>query len=92
MTDLNSDITPCKMNDQGKRLARLLNSFNLKNVIKELKLKIKKLTRVTKNISKEINLMIAKDIHKMETSRVHDICLADHKLIYLKMLLQREKS
>ena len=28
--DLNSDMTPNKMNDKGKRLARLLNSFNLK--------------------------------------------------------------
>ena len=83
--DLNSDMTPNKMNDKGKRLARLLNSFNLNNMIKEA-------TRVTENTKSVIDLMIVSDITKVKASGVHDICIADHKLIYLKLLLQRKKS
>ena len=83
--DLNSDMTPNKMNDKGKRLASLLKNFNLKNVINEA-------TKMTENTSTVIDFMIVNDITKVETSGVHDICIADHKLTYLKMLLQRKKS
>ena len=78
-------MTPDKMNDNGRRLARLLNSFNLKNTMKEA-------TRVTENTNMVLELMIFNDVTKVNANGVSDICIADHKLIYLKLLLQRKKS
>ena len=82
--DLNSDMTPDKMNDKGRRLGRLLNSFNLKN--------IKEVRRVTENTKTVLEFIIVNGITKVKASGVHDICIADYKLIYLKLLLQRKKS
>ena len=39
-----------------------------------------------------IDLMIVIDITKVKASAVHDICIADHKLIYFKHALQRKKT
>ena len=60
-----------------------INSFNLNNSITEA-------TRGTENTRTVIDLMIVNDVTKVKASRVHDICIADHKLIYLKLLLQRK--
>ena len=53
---------------------------------------IKEATRVTENTNTVIDLMIVNDVTKLKTSGVHDICIADHKRIYLKLLLKRKKS
>ena len=36
--------------------------------------------------------MIVNDITKVKTNGVHDICIADHKLIYLKLSFHRKNS
>ena len=83
--DLNSDLTPNSMNDKGRRLKTILNNYNLKNMIKDP-------TRVTETTKSVLDLVIVNDASKVISSGVHDICIADHKLVYLKYTLKRSKS
>ena len=83
--DLNSDLTLNGMNDKGRRLKTKLNNYNLKNMIKDP-------TRETETTKSVLDLVIVNDASKVTTSGVQDICIADHKLVYLKYTLKRSKS
>ena len=50
---------------------------------------IKDPTRVNEATKAVLNLVIVNDTSKVITSRVQDICIADHKLLYLKYTLKR---
>lgn len=84
--DLNSDLAPNGKNDKGRRLKTKLNNHNLKNMIKDP-------ARVTETTKTVLDLVIVSDTSKVITSGVQDICIAGHKLVYLKYTtLKRSKS
>ncbi|XP_065069735.1 uncharacterized protein LOC135694793 [Rhopilema esculentum] len=83
--DLNSDLTPYGMNDKERRLKTILNNYNLKNMIKDP-------TSVTETTKTVLDLVIVNDASKLVTSGVQDICIADHKLVYVKYTLKRSKA
>eukprot|EP00795_Rhopilema_esculentum_P004167 gene4167-20353_t len=83
--DLNSDLTPNGMNDKGRRLKTILNNYNLKNMIKDP-------TSVTETTKTVLDLVIVNDASKLVISGVQDICIADHKLVYVKYTLKRSKE
>eukprot|EP00795_Rhopilema_esculentum_P003498 gene3498-1881_t len=53
---------------------------------------IKDPTRVTETIKTVLDLVIVNDASKVVTSGVQDICIADHKLVYVKYTLKRSKA
>ena len=73
------------MNDKGRRLKMILNNYNLKKMIKDP-------TRVTETTKTVLDLAIVNDTSKVITNEVQDICIADHKLFYLKYTPKRSKS
>ena len=86
--DLNSDLMlygkPEEEKYLGRKLLKVLNNFNYKNIIK----RPRRLTDSTKTI---IDLIITSDTSKVLKSGVFDYSIADHKLIYAVLKLRRSK-
>ena len=80
--DLNSDLIA--KDYEGRRLLRILGSFDLHNVIKDP-------TRTTVTTSTLLDIMITTDISKIITSGTFDPDLSDHCLIYGIIRLQRKR-
>lgn len=83
--DFNSDLIKVNRNEAakptGKKLLRILQSHGCKNLIK-------KPTRVTQTTKSIIDLIIVNNPSKVMTSGVLDLCIADHKLIYVTLKLK----
>ena len=73
MGDLNADLLPkrdSELNSEGRRLLRILSSFDLHNVIAQP-------TRITSSSSTLIDLVITSNTSKIVNSGVFDPGLSD---------------
>ena len=83
LDDLNSDLIT--KGYEGRRLLRILGSFDLHNVIKDL-------TRTTVTTFTVPDLLITIDTTKIIASGTFDPGLSDHCLVYGIIKLQRKRT
>ena len=83
MGDLNSDLLQrSNENHPGKRLKRILYSYDLTNMIKEP-------TRISDTTKTLIDLIIVKDDSKIYKHGVFEPGISDHKLIFCTLNIKR---
>ena len=87
--DLNSDLlfrgkTP-EDTYLGRKLLKVLNSFNMKNIIN-------KPTRITADSSTIIDLIITSDKSKIKSQGCYDTGISDHDIVYAILNLYRKRS
>ena len=84
MGDLNSDLLQrSNENHTGKRLKRILYSYDLTNIIKEP-------TRISDTTKTLIDLIIVKDDSKIYKHGVFEPGISDHKLIFCTLNIKRK--
>ena len=86
--DFNADLLPKRdpeLNSEGKRLLRVLSSFDLHNVIAQP-------TRITSSSSTLIDLVITSNTSKIINSGVFDPRLSDHCLVFAVVKSKRDKA
>eukprot|EP00112_Aurelia_sp_Birch-Aquarium-sp1_P021970 Seg604.7 transcript_id=Seg604.7/GoldUCD/mRNA.D3Y31 product="putative RNA-directed DNA polymerase from transposon X-element" pseudo=true protein_id=Seg604.7/GoldUCD/D3Y31 len=84
MGDLNSDLLQrSNENHPGKKLKRILYSYDLTNIIKEP-------TRISDTTETLIDLIIVKDDYKISKHGVFEPGISDHKLIFCTLNIKRK--
>ena len=86
--DFNSDLNFRNQNDEtyfGRKLLRVLNSFNMTNIIK-------KPTRVTETTKTVIDLIITTDKSKVKQSGSYSSGISDHHIVYVVLNIFRSQK
>ena len=83
--DLNCDVGATPADHNTRRLLEICNNFQYKQLME-------KPTRITKNASTTIDLILTNDITKFSHYRTTDIAISDHSLIYAIRKLPSFKS
>ena len=87
--DLNSDLLFRGKTPQdtylGRKLLKVLNSFNMKNIIN-------KPARITADTSTIIDLIITSDKSKIKSQGCYDTDISDHHIVYAILNLYKKKS
>ena len=88
MGDFNADLLPERdpeLKSEGRRLLRVLSSFDLYNVIAQP-------TRITSSSSTLLDLVITSNTSKIVNSGVFDPGLSDHCLVFAVVKFKRDKA
>ena len=87
--DFNSDMLPRNQSEGGKylgkKLENILESFDLKNIIKRP-------TRVTDTTKTIIDLIFVSDTSQLQSSGVLDYKIADHEFVYAILKLRKKNT
>ena len=89
MGDLNSDLLyrgrTTEESYLGRHLQRILSTYRLKCVIKEL-------TRITENVQTLIDLITVSNPDKVTNTGVSHLGISDHSLVYANVRMRKEKQ